>query len=336
MAKKTAPKAAASEPAPAPAVEVLDPAPEVALVETDGAQLRTFLGGLVPFFRTASDLEMKARSTLTRAKALVVPTNEDEDVAMQEFIKGAKTDLKVVTDHWAITTLVHQLHRKLTSKRGVAEQALEQARDIAQRHHNTYAENERKRAAAETERLRREAEERARQEQEETARRLEDEALRAMESSQDLSEKETRFVELVVAGNPHGSSARAAGFKDGDKAAARLLGLVKITKAIEERRKAIELRRQAEATRRQPVNYTPPDVVRPNISKAAGAHDRVTHGAEVLDVEALRAAVIGGKHGIPWDVLTVDPAKVNEYARSLHEAINRWPGVQYTKKNTTV
>lgn len=335
MAKKTA---ATKEQPAAPALEgvVEEAPPEVALVETDGSQLRTFLGGLVPFFRTAQQLEIKAKATLVRAKQLTAPADEDADVKMQEFIKEAKTDLKAVTDHWAITTLVHGLHRKLTSKRGVAEKALEDARDIAQRHHNAYVDAERRRAAEETERKRRQEEQEERERQEREAQRLEDEALRAMEAAGDLSEKETRFVELVVAGNPHASSARAAGFKDGDKAAARLLGLVKIQNAIEAGRKAIEMRRQAEAVRRAPLNVQHSAPVRPNISKAAGAHDRVSHGAEVTDANLLRDAIFEGRYGIPRDCLIVDEAKVNSYGRELKELINRWPGVRYTKKNTTV
>jgi hypothetical protein len=333
MAKKPA-----TTPTPAaPALEgIVEEAPEVALVESDGAQLRSFLGGLVPFFKRANEIEMKAKATLVRAKALKLPTNEDEDLAIQEFLVAAKGDLKVVVETWSITSLVHGLHRKLTSKRGVAEKALEDARDIAQRHHNDYKAAEERRVARENEERRQAAEKQAREEQEAEARRLEDEAIKAMEASADLSEKETRFVELIVAGNPHGSSARAAGFKDGDKAAARLLGLVKITKAIEAGRKAKEMRAQAAAVRTAPVNYQAPAPSRPNVSKAAGAHDRVTHGAEVLDADALRDAVFEGRYGIPRDVLIVDPTKVNDYGKSMHELINRWPGVRYTKKNTTV
>jgi hypothetical protein len=40
-------------------------------------------------------------------------------------------------------------------------------------------------------------------------------------------------------------------------------------------------------------------------------------------------AVIGGKHGIPPDVLMVNQARLNDYARDLGDVINRWPGVRF-------
>ncbi len=76
--------------------------------------------------------------------------------------------------------------------------------------------------------------------------------------------------------------------------------------------------------------------VAPQISRAPGASDRVTKSARVLDAEKLRAACIAGGFNIPYDVLKVDEAKLNSYARDLGKRINEWPGVQYVETPRTV
>ena len=43
-----------------------------------------------------------------------------------------------------------------------------------------------------------------------------------------------------------------------------------------------------------------------------------------------------GEHGIPLDCLQINTVKLNEYARSLHEQLDRWPGVRARKTTKVV
>ena len=54
--------------------------------------------------------------------------------------------------------------------------------------------------------------------------------------------------------------------------------------------------------------------------------ERMTWSAEVFDEAALIDAVINWHYGVPRDVLTVNAVKLSQYARSLHERVNLWPG----------
>lgn len=131
-------------------------------------------------------------------------------------------------------------------------------------------------------------------------------------------------------------SARRAGYHNPAQAGRKLLTLVKIEMAIQAVREVEEIRRQAKAKRTAPLDYQPVEEVRPQVLKVPGAMDRRTHSAELVDERLLIEAVLGGCHGIPSDILSVNPAKLNEYARSLQERISRWPGVRYKKTMRTI
>jgi hypothetical protein len=317
------------------------------LVSTDSASLRSFLGGLTAFFTKAGELERAAKERLDMARQLKAPTDAASDEKIQHFIRDAKAEIKVVEDHWTITAVVHTLHRKLTAARnrvtskdakGLPVGMLDEAAAIAQKLHNRYVEDEQRRAKQEEDRLREEAEARARQDRENELARLEAQALALESTNPDLSERETTFTSRVAAGSNASDAARIAGYKDPDTQAVRLLKTPKIVSAIEGLRAAANLRKQATATKAMPVQVET-TTVRPNITKAAGATDRTTHGAEVFDTDALIVAVLDPmmrtRLGIPADIVSINESKVNEYGGSLKELINTWPGVRHTKKTST-
>jgi hypothetical protein len=155
-----------------------------------------------------------------------------------------------------------------------------------------------------------------------------------------LNERERIFVDYfvcdVLARNDATLSARRAGYRNPAQAGHKLLTLAKIEMAIQAVREVEEIRRQAKAKRTAPLDYQPVEEVRPQVLKVPGAMDRRTHSAELVDERLLIEAVLGGCHGIPSDILSVNPAKLNEYARSLQERISRWPGVRNKKTTRTI
>jgi hypothetical protein len=331
-------------------IEVVDaPAsPDQQLVTTDGDKLREFLGGLSTFFKRAGELERAAKERLDRARQLTAPTDAASDEKLQVFIRETKTEITTAEEHWTITAVVHNLHRRLTSARGrttgkdskgIPIGMLDQAGAIAQTLHNRYVEDAKRKAREEEDRLRREAEERARQDRERELARLEEEAVKAEAASADLSERETSFTKLVAAGGNSSDAARTVGYKDPDAQAARLLKAPKIVAAIESLRQAANLRKQAAATAAMPVEVEKVEV-RPDITRAAGSYDLTTWSGEVFDEDALVAAVLDPRTratlGIPSDIVTIKATKINEYAGSMQELINKWPGVRAVKKTTTV
>jgi hypothetical protein len=319
--------------------EVLPPeSPDLALVQTDGQKVGSFLAGIVPFFREAAALERKANATLVSARALDPPVAADGDAYIQTFIRTASADTKAVEAHWSVCQTFSALHRRLTAARGRATQPLEEASGIAQRLHNRYKEDQERKAREETDRLRMAAEARARADREAEAKRLEAEAEAAEAARTDLSEREEAFVSYLTGPYPMPErAAQQAGYKEPMKAAARLLSLDKIRAAIEAVQTAKAAREQAAATRQQPV-LVEVEAVRPDVAKVGS--DRVTWSGEVTDEASFIAAVLDPatrmRLGIPADVLQINGVKLNEFARSLHEQLDRWPGVRAKKSTRTI
>jgi hypothetical protein len=306
------------------------------LAATVGEAIRDFIKGLAAFFVTAKALEQSAFGTLEQAKLLKLPTNPDEDEAIQRFVKQTSVDKREVEEHWRITSLVSQFHRRMTARRSKATDALEEANRIGNRLHNSYTEAEKRKAAEAQERLRREAEEKARRDREAEIARMEAEAIKREESSPDLSEREQVFVDQVANHGDGQRAARMAGYKDPGASASRLLASAKIQKAIKAKRDAIAIRTQLAARKEEPLEVEEVPEIKPNVTRAGAAYDRTTHSAEILDEQALIAACISGKYGIPTDILTVKPAKVNEYARALQQRIELWPGVRYKRETRVI
>jgi len=87
------------------------------------------------------------------------------------------------------------------------------------------------------------------------------------------------------------------------------------------------------------VQVETPQVTR-HVSRAAGGFDRSTYSAVVDDPDAFIAALLDPRTrttlGIPADVATFDQSKMNDYAKSMKELIEKWPGVRLKKNTTTV
>jgi hypothetical protein len=321
----------------AAAAEVIDVTENVELVETrdDGGAIAAFVGNLRQFFTQARTLEAQAKVTLAKAQQLTLPKTADQDVYLQTFVKEANAHRKLVAEHWEITSVIHRFHRRLTAARDRGVQMDEQAALIANQLHNRYVEEEKRKAAAETERRRREAEARERQDRIRQQEALEAQALSAEANSPDLSEREQAFVDYVFAGNNPAYAAQRAGYKDFAAQGLRLAASEKIQLALAAKQQARVARDQAEAVKRAPI-VVEHEEVKPDIKRATGAVTRTTHSAEVLDLNRLRDAAFEGGYGIPRDLFVVDVAKLNGYARDLQQQIERWPGVRYIKKTQVV
>ena len=116
------------------------------------------------------------------------------------------------------------------------------------------------------------------------------------------------------------------------------------TYADAERRRAAEeqdrqiINEQAAALKAEPITVEVPDVPANIITPAGVSGDRTTWSAELLSERELVAWIVKGLQkgdDVPGDLLCIDSVKLNQYARQMHEAINRWPGVR-AKKTTRV
>lgn len=308
--------------------------PELLQTRDDSMTIREWIVSLIPFFEKARALEVAAKARLASARTLTLPTNGEQDSAIQVFIRNASAENKIVEDHWKITALLHNFQRRLVTARKRATDALEEAAGMAQRLHNQYDDMEHRRVEEENRRRQREADEQARRDREAELARLEQQALDAEAASAELGFREQKFVDYIT--GPYPDPQRAAfhaGYKDASYHA-RLLQMPKIVAAIKAKREAIALRQQAEAKKAAPV--VPADVhqEKPDVGRAGS--DRTFKSGDIFNERLFVEAVIGGQHAIPADCLMPNPVKVNEYARSMGELINRWPGCRLKKRTTTV
>jgi hypothetical protein len=318
--------------------------PEEQLTVGDGQTILTFINGLVPFFRAATQLEEAARDKLAKARLFTLPQpgDIDGDAKLQTFIRECSADKKKVEQHWIITSVIFQFQRKLVGARdrviGDAKKDsragyLTEAAEIAQRLHNTFVEDARRRAAVEQQKREAEAAAKAAAERAAETAKLEAEAAEKELASADLSAREQRFVELVHQGQLPTAAARACGYAEPEKQGARLMTLTKILDAINAKHEAAILRQQATAVKEAPLDVQVENV-RPDYTRVGV--DRSTKSAELLNERLLIEAVLGGQHGIPTDILTVNTTKLNQYARDLGTVINRWPGVRLKTTTKTV
>lgn len=321
--------------------EVLDALEQdIQLVRDDSTIVEKFIGGVKAFFVTAKALEQQAKATLAEAEKLQPAKTMADDEKLQLFIKGAKADGKNITDLWTITARVHAFHKRLVSLRQRAELPNERAVQIATDLHNDYVAAEKRRVDAINEQRRKDAEAKAAADRAAELAAAEQKALDAEAASTDLSEREQRFVADYFresSGSPGVDpmiAARRAGYAQPRQAAEKLLKSAKILKALEGMRTAAAIREQAAAVKEQPLDVQHREVTA-NVSRAGGS-DRTTKSMEIFDERLFIEAIVGGRHGIPLDLLTVLPAKGNEYARSLGEMINRWPGVRLKKSTSLV
>lgn len=312
-------------------LDLVLPADALAVVN-EGFNLIEFLQKLGAFFKTATELEVRANQTLATAQALVVPENKEQDAALQTFIRTARADRKVIEEHWGITSLVSRFHKSLTAKRDVGVSALKAAEELGTRNHERYVAAEKARAAAEQRRLQEIEDAKAAEDRRKTLESFEAAAIAAEEKSPDLSAREQLVVSLVHQGKGWADACRQARYVDPIAQAARLQTSEKIKAALQAVREAEAIRRQAEATKELPL---PAEVIEvaPELNKG----DRGTWVATVVDVELLRQAAFTDKTlGIPLDIFDVNQAALNRYARALEKRLELWPGVVVKRKTTVV
>jgi hypothetical protein len=328
MAKRTTSKTTTADLVP------VEPETDLAFVQEAGAAVVAFLKRATDFFKRADALEKTAGDVLALAKTLKQPTTGDEDVELQKFIKRVAVGQQTVTGHWdgsdrepGITRLLYRLHRRATQKRDVAIVSLKGAADIGNRLHTGYTTKAREDAERERQRLQAIEDAKAQQQRADELAELERQALAREADSDALSDREQVFVDEYVAKQNGAQAAARAGYKDPSAQALRLLKSAKVLAAIKSKQEAIALREQAAAVAAAPVEAVQVQV-EADIAKAPGAKDVTRWKAKVVDEAAFIAAVFEGKLGIPRDVLCIDVVKLNQYARDLHQVMNRWPGVK--------
>lgn len=250
-----------------------------------------------------------------------------------EFLRGAKQLQRKIEEHWKnITRGVDDLKRSMLTLKARDLAPVEAAISEAQSAILTYENAERERVRIETDRLREEREADARRMRELQLAREENDAARREAESENLSEREQVFVRAVVNRNMDPvSAAKAATFADPTKSAARLLASPKIVAALDALRAAAAIREQARAMSELPLTIIAP-VVASNLGRAVGVSTRTYYSCEVVDVEALLAAVIAGGDS---RALTPDTTYLNKQAAALRESFESvYPGCRLVKRQS--
>lgn len=301
-----------------------------------GKAVVVFLRGIAGFFTTAQALEQEALAKRDAARQWTEPASAEDDVFIQEQIRDANRLRKEINAHWQITSAVSAFHKRLTSRRDKGADAAEETASIGNKLHNEYGRRERERVARVLEQERRQNELDAQAKRERELMELEQAAVATEERMPNLSQREERFVELVAYGlNSPTTSARTAGYKEPELQGERLMKTPKIQQAIKALQEAAALRRQREARAAAPLDVAAPAAMKPDIQKAAGAHDRTTVTLEIVDERAFVEAAFSGKYGIPSTLFVPKQAACNDAARQMGDLCNRWPGVR-VKRDTKV
>jgi len=301
-------------------------------VETvaDVPVITAFLKKLATFYETAKTIEVAAKEREARALTVPVPKTAEEDEHLQLAIKAVNIEKKAVQTHWEITALISRVHRRMTGRRKVAEDALEAASVHLNKQHNTFVDDQKRIARERQEQLQREENERAARERQAELDRIEAEAAALEVESPELSAREVVFVNAYVLKQNAAQAAADAGYKNPSTKGPQLLTYTKILEAITAAQQAFALREQAKAVEAAPVRAEKIEV-KPAVTRAVGAVSRTTWAADLFDEPALIAAVLDSwkrqELGIPTDILQIDRVKLNEYARSLQRNLDRWPGV---------
>lgn len=332
MAKKAASKVVTPD-----VIDVAPENPEMQLAIQESNPIVSFLAGFKAFLTEAGEMETKAKTDLGMARLWARPTTLEEDEALVARIRANNQEQKAIEAKWHITSVMHQFHRRLTAARDRATGARATITRIGNDLHNDYAAEQKRKEREEEDRRRRADEERARLEREQELATIEQQALAAEASSPNLSEREAQFVDYYT--GPYSvpaTAARQAGYKNPDQAAARLLATPKIETAIKAKRDAQALREQAAAKREAPLPATGSSYKAPTQVATDG---RTTWSCEVEDYHAFMAVLLDPKlraqYGIPASCADYKQTELNELARSLHEQLNRVPGLR-AKKNTRV
>lgn len=321
-----------------PAIQTLTDDNQILATATEtGLVVMDWLKQAAQFFREASQLERECKTLLMAAKATPKPTDAASDLVVQAQAKKTNAAIKACREKWnPVTQATDALHALTVKCRQRGADAGKEAADIWNAQHFGYKREAQERAEAETRRL--EAIERARAAAARQAEidAIEAEAVQAEESGEALSSREQKFVDLFrmssgTEAQKANHAAGLAGFR-AQNSGARLIGLQKIRSAIVSADLAASLRSQAVAQRNAPIVTREVEQVQADVQK--GGIDRATYTAEVFDAEALIAAIIAG--AVPSDLLQINPVVANQYARSLRENLNRWPGIRAKRSERLV
>lgn len=330
-------------------VEVLGPeSEELTITRETSTALQTFVRGAIAFFTTARRLELRAEATLARARAIKPPTDAATDEALQRELKQSNKESKEAEDHWTpINSAMAGYHKWTVARRRRATDRHDEVKSLLQPMHNAYVESEKRRVAAETERLRLAAEQKAREDRQAELDRMEAEAFAAEAASPTLSASEQAYVreyDALIGKSYHSGEVRhcavqaciRAGYKKPELVALKMLEAPKILAAISAMVSARAIREQAAAVKEAPLEVAVVPEVKANVTKTAGTHDRTTWSGQVVDLAAARAAWKKGTYDIPDDIWVVDPTRLNELARLLQKNLDRMPGLRAVPKTTTI
>lgn len=253
-----------------------------------------------------------------------------------ELLRVGKALRRGAEDHWRKVT--RWLDERKREVMGIMAMDLELVEPgIAAISHAVlaYESAERDRVRQEQERQRIENERLAKEQREKELADLERQALEAEATCEGLSAREQAFVTIYVEHTIYGfnavASAKLAGYKDPHAQGLRLLAAPKIQNAIEAKCQAIAIRKQAAAVTEKPVEVAKVEVVS-HIAKVAGTHTVTTWTGECYDQEALIDAVL--RDVADRKLLMPNQVEINSLARSLHENLDRIPGLRHIKSET--
>lgn len=319
--------------------EVVDVVPVNADLQKVGQEvvtLTSFLQGVQAWGERVVAFKDRFVKRLEEARALTVPTSLEEDEALKAWLRTVNEEKRELVVEGTATASIHHFHRRLTGLVSAAEKPADEALSLGNRLHSAWVAAERDRVLREQDEQRRREEADARKKRDAELAELETRALEAEQATDDLSAREQAYVEArAELGKNPVDAAFYAKFSQPRSSAERLEKSPKIIRAIQANLDAQELRRQKVALREAPVVVTQTATV--DIKAQADTKgDRTTKSADLFDEDAFVAALLLGKHGIPRDVITIDRAKLNAYARDLGKLIDRWPGVRYVEKTKVV
>ena len=294
---------------------------------------QNFQVSLAPFPDEAAALAFKEDAMTFLAKGAIA-TAERHQTALQ-LLRDGKRLKRAVDEHWLkVRRWLEDRKKDIGTIAAMDLQVVEPGLAGLNAVILSYEEAEQARVAREQEAERRRQTEEAQRQRDAEVARMEKDALAAEQQSDQLSDRERAFAQSVYQGiSPEGAATRA-GYKDPQAQAARLLNTPKIAAVIEGMQQAKALREQAAAVKEKPIEIREPEV-QANLGKVAGVRTVTTHTGEVVNAAACLAHLLaGGMDAPPADLFMVNPVKLNEYARAIHENVERWRGIRYVKKQT--
>lgn len=294
---------------------------------------QNFSVNLAPFPDEAVALAFKADATTFLAQGAIT-TAERHQTALQ-LLRDGKRLKRAVDEHWMqVKRWLEDRKKDIGTIAAMDLQVVEPGLSGLNAAILSYEDAEKARVAREQEIERRRQQEEAQRTRDAELAKMEQEALAAEQQSDQLSDRERAFAQAVFQNLPPEVAAKRAGYKDPQGQAARLLNTPKIAAAIDGMRQAQALRTQASAVAEKPLEVREPEV-QANLGKVAGVRTVTTHTGEVIDSAACLAHLLdGGPDAPPSDLFMVNPVKLNEYARTIRENVDRWRGVRYVKKQT--